>query len=507
MGQATILQNIGDGLYRIRLDFDLSRIEAELERLEEQEQQSAELLLDALETVAELRSAKDAAQIGVNAVIEQWKQNLITAENEVPADIEHEVSFEQADDLFDALNDERSDSDSGATALTRSTALDMAARDYLASVAATGRLDDPKSPGARAKQNGYSADDEVAVVCLCAPGADSAISAAAKLADKPAALSPDYEQAGAAYLYAPTTSWTYLWCVTLGKPEKEHSENLLDAINAEREAEDLDELERNDALDVAARRLIEVLAATGRTEDLTSDPESRAELAGFNVDTSVGVEYALGFGQTDAESVISTWMARAKESGALLGADYKKCGISYIHRPTSGYRHYWCAFFSAPGSGLDIDWPDDEDEDNPAREAAEESTDELDRIELPKTETYQPKKLPEAVADFAQAVAAYLAADAEVARLQVEQAERRRRITKLNEASQPLDIYAWCCQYVVDLQPGEKVQTAEVPGYLNRRTTSRTTTLSDGRVIHYEEWDVNIIPNIGSQAGQLVHAI
>lgn len=79
MGKALIMSNLGEGLYTAKMLYNLDKIRAEHTRLLNEQESAAQQLRDALTTYNTLRRDAITAKSALDAVIEQWKQNLINA--------------------------------------------------------------------------------------------------------------------------------------------------------------------------------------------------------------------------------------------------------------------------------------------------------------------------------------------------------------------------------------------------------------------------------------------
>ena len=84
MGNAVIVANIGSGLYRARIVYDTTAIQAEIDRLEAQSLNYWRLLNRALDTRIELRGDKHAAKETLDALIKQWDDDLLAKTQPVP---------------------------------------------------------------------------------------------------------------------------------------------------------------------------------------------------------------------------------------------------------------------------------------------------------------------------------------------------------------------------------------------------------------------------------------
>lgn len=125
----------------------------------------------------------------------------------------------------------------------------------------------------------------------------------------------------------------------------------------------------------------------------------------------------------------------------------------------------------------------------------------LEKIELPKTDDFQPKQLSAVSAAFALAARKLDVAEREIARIKQERIDRDKKIEQLelllaSFESQIIDI--WCCTYSDQFKVGDVVQTAEVPGHYLDVPELRVATLypmtADQITVAYYERSINIGP-------------
>jgi hypothetical protein len=77
MGRATIVENVGAGLYKIRLEYDLAALEDERQQLRVKEREYWQDLLEALDERDALRQDRHALRVALEEVMQQWKDNLL----------------------------------------------------------------------------------------------------------------------------------------------------------------------------------------------------------------------------------------------------------------------------------------------------------------------------------------------------------------------------------------------------------------------------------------------
>lgn len=233
MGRATIVENIGAGLYRATPLWDFTRVNKELLELQQQQTNYWATLNTALDSQRLIAADVDIAREALNAVVEQWKQALIdktkTAEA-VPPDVENDPDTgapwidpdrAQDDPLLAAVNAARSAA--GRAAVSRNADLDRAALGYLryqAGNGRTGHLDEAgRGPGFRANNAGYgyASIGELLSYGQSSPGA--AVALWARGGETRATLiDADFVDAGVAYVHGGNHYAAQLWCVLLAAP-------------------------------------------------------------------------------------------------------------------------------------------------------------------------------------------------------------------------------------------------------------------------------------------------
>jgi len=234
MGRAVITGNIGGGLYEARPLYNLTKLESEIAKLQSDEDAYASLLLKAQISLSLLRDDLEVATTAKNAVIEQWKESLLTAKDSVPPAIEPPIPddpetglpWEDPDrshegPLLDLINTARTDA--SIAALTRNDDLDDAMLGHLRYQSSTRTMGHfglyRSKPHDRVGAAGYSAET---VIEILAYGAVSHTAAYADMLKNPdyraALLSTDVTAVGIAYRYATDHPYTHLWGVLLAKP-------------------------------------------------------------------------------------------------------------------------------------------------------------------------------------------------------------------------------------------------------------------------------------------------
>ncbi len=233
MGQAKIVEVIGEGLYRATPQWDFTRINLELLALQGQQDAYFAALLQALNAKDLIERDVRIAAEALNAVIQQWRQALIdkmkTAGPLTPPEPVDPGTGEPWEDpdraqepgLLTAINAARSTA--GVGSLTRNSHLDTAALRYLRYQGETGRtghLDQVgRQPADRVKAVGYGAS--VVGELLAYGETDPAAVMATWQRDGYAEaelLDPAWQAVGIAYRYSRTHYAAHLWCVLLAVP-------------------------------------------------------------------------------------------------------------------------------------------------------------------------------------------------------------------------------------------------------------------------------------------------
>jgi uncharacterized protein YkwD len=243
-------------------------------------------------------------------------------------------------------------------------------------------------------------------------------------------------------------------------------DDLLAAINAARQAAGIETVAGDDALRSSVRRHLRRLASTGRVDHWGPQgdrPEHRAMQVGYGYDRDVGVGQVLAFGKRTADAVVEQWLTLPMDRAILLNPDYTDCGAAYVYAPRYPYVYLWGAVLATRGPELSPV----ESEPDPAQQAAEEQTANLERIAPPDIRDFDVPKLGEAAAALARAAAAVRAAQAAIWDLMMRRLARIQRlgvIDALIEASQqPIDV--WACEYHMPVFIGAQTTSVEVPGY------------------------------------------
>ncbi len=84
MGNAIITENVGEGLYKARIVYDMTALDTELEKLKKASEGYWRELNQALDNRTALRKDKAAAGATLNALIELWKANVLQKLQPVP---------------------------------------------------------------------------------------------------------------------------------------------------------------------------------------------------------------------------------------------------------------------------------------------------------------------------------------------------------------------------------------------------------------------------------------
>ncbi len=231
MGRAVIVANKQGGLYTVKMVYDLTRINKELEDLEKQQSEYNTLLIRAIDSKNLLADEKTIAEQALNAIINQWQQDLLNAGDPPPLvpptedDPETGQLWDPPDKaqygpLEDAINAARTAA--GKSTLTRDDDLDFAARRHVLDMSGSSLMghigSDKSTPDLRILVTGYQADFAVELVA-CGPF--TATSAANNWAINAASsiYSDAATELGVAYTYSTSHPATHLWVALLANPD------------------------------------------------------------------------------------------------------------------------------------------------------------------------------------------------------------------------------------------------------------------------------------------------
>lgn len=234
MGKAIVTFNRGGGLYRIRPLYDTAPLDAELNELKKKQSEYAALLYNTLNTIDLLRQDVSDATEAKNAVIRQWREEVISKTNPVPPVIPPPIVNDpetglpwvdpdraQEEPLLALVNGIRTTA--SLPALTRDDDLDSAALTHLRNQAATKRIGHlgayQSKPADRVLYEGYNAESVIEVLSYGTFSPDNTVDEWQKDPETVAdLLTADATAAGVAYKYAPLHPHTHLWCLLIVKP-------------------------------------------------------------------------------------------------------------------------------------------------------------------------------------------------------------------------------------------------------------------------------------------------
>ncbi len=286
-------------------------------------------------------------------------------------------------------------------------------------------------------------------------------------------------------------------------PDRGQEPPLLKAINDLRTAAELEPLSRVGDLDKAALFHLRNLGSSGKLSHLGpfgSTPFDR--VLGQTYFASVVYELLAG-GPRGAEEALSRWTGHAPSLEKLMDASLTEIGVAYHYASTHPSAHLWCVVLCVPGPPPPhISFPDEKKKDqnpDPAKEAAKDETEKLDKIKAPKLDPLQPSQLTGAVKNYAEAVAKRGAAEKELSRLMLEKLAQDRRIAELETAktqkeARVIDVWA---SYYQEFAPGTVVHTAEVPGFWRDAPVFKTVQVEVGtvneRTVAFDERSWNIV--------------
>jgi hypothetical protein len=236
----------------------------------------------------------------------------------------------------------------------------------------------------------------------------------------------------------------------------------------------------------------------GHIDEFGLRPADRVHIMGYSAETT---DELLSYGTTSPQSTVDQWFKSIDDKTAMLNPAATECGIAYIFSNFHPANYMWCVLICKHGTPILTSTVDD-----PPKEAAKKKEDELQKVKVPETDALTPDKLGEAARQLAVAVEKVKIADQEIARMMAEHFERVARIAELDaiKAALSTPIYAWCCQYVNDLNVGARVNTAEIPGFWQSKVSEGRYSTFGVRndqyfeipdyEVFYTERPINIIP-------------
>lgn len=261
MGRAVVLSIVGEGLHTIRPLYDTRAMDAEIADLQAQSARYAALLLEAQKTYVLLAADARAAKEMLDALLEQWKNDLIRAGDEVPPELPpvppddpltglpwEDPDRAQDDPLFAAINAARTAA--GKTALARSAELDEAARLHLQwqrDTGSSGHIGRARSTAPdRATWAGYAWDEVLELLAYGQATPDAAVQVWTKNPESAILLADDLIDCGVGYAFGRTHIGGYLWGAMLGIPGANAPDPFLVPANdpAKEKAAKVGELDR-----------------------------------------------------------------------------------------------------------------------------------------------------------------------------------------------------------------------------------------------------------------------
>jgi uncharacterized protein YkwD len=328
MGQIRIIEDLGEGLFQGKLEYNRAPLDAEVTRLEEEQTQYWTKVLEALQTLERLQQAKADAREGMDAVIQQWLDGLISKLNETapeipppePNDPETGEPWEDPDraqdgPLFTAINAARSAA--GKATLSREEKLDTAILRHLQSLAATGSTQPNGAlgftPANRVAAAGYLYDATVGVGLLQAFGTRTVDATLSKWtrSDSATLLSEDYTEIGVAYVYRAGNPYTHLWgalLATPGPPPTTESPDDNPAEDAgEETAAELERIEAPRLEDVSPQNLAKVAGEFAKAARMVVAAEQeivRLRIEDLERERRISLLKTL---QTQLDTVLTVW--------------------------------------------------------------------------------------------------------------------------------------------------------------------------------------------------------
>ncbi len=231
MGKAIITENVGDGLYKARPLYDLTRLNNELDKLNKDQSEYSALLAKAVLSLSLFEDETEIARRAMNAVINQWQQDLLNTGSPPPIapptedDPETGQPWDPQDKaqygpLEDAINAARTAA--GKSTLARDDDLDFAARRHAWDMSGRkiiGHVGSDKSvPSSRVAASGYQADFVLELISCGSFTAESAVNNWTTNSASPI-YTDSATQIGVAYTYSTTHPATHLWVAILANPD------------------------------------------------------------------------------------------------------------------------------------------------------------------------------------------------------------------------------------------------------------------------------------------------
>lgn len=234
MGRATIVSHIGDSLYTATPLWDFTALDREVAQIDTAETTYPQQLLNILNTVELLTHDVVIAGAALDAVIQQWKDQLIKLQDDhppplvppTPNDPETGQPWEDPDraqepPLLEAINAARTNA--SVPTVARQADLNQAALRFLRDQKFSGRMghlgEYGSTPANRVAMVGYAAS-AIGENLAYGPSTPDAV-ITAWLKDQTARetlFNPDYQDVGIAYVYAIRHSAVYLWCALFAAP-------------------------------------------------------------------------------------------------------------------------------------------------------------------------------------------------------------------------------------------------------------------------------------------------
>lgn len=256
MGKAIIVQNIGAGLYKIRPLWYMEFLERELNALNSIESTYLTTIANALNTRDLLQNDVVLATDALNAVIKQWKDNLIRRGQENPPPLEPENPIDpntglpwedpdraQEDPLLTEINNARTAA--SVSTVTRDTQLDAACLSHLRYQKGNGKTGHFGDIGSKARDRarwaGYFNPTTLYEILAYGPRSPSEACVRFLKTNNSEILSSSVTKIGIAHVYAEQHFCSYLWAVIVASDEAAEDYAVVSNDPAKKAAEEVNQ--------------------------------------------------------------------------------------------------------------------------------------------------------------------------------------------------------------------------------------------------------------------------
>lgn len=234
MGRARIVKNIGGGLYQATPLVDFTALDAELAKIDQEDAEYAQLLMQCYQTIFLLREDEAIAESAYQNVIQQWQDKLLQKLEDLapiippptkndPATGQPWEDPDRAQDplLFTAINQARSANSKSPA--SRNNQLDRAALVHLRDQGYTGRMGHLGATGSKPEDRVRIVDYRALTVGETldygSASPEAAVQNWLKNPEAKATLLTEFQDVGVAYKYSARHSAGYLWAAVYANPD------------------------------------------------------------------------------------------------------------------------------------------------------------------------------------------------------------------------------------------------------------------------------------------------